>query len=60
MTPVLKGLDRGELPPLAGPPGWSACTGSYIACVGTSLRDQPGALARTPGLSEVGALLTPR
>lgn len=60
MTPVLKGLAWGELPPLAGPPGWSAGTGSCIACVCTGLWDQPGGLARTPGLSEVGALPTPR
>lgn len=59
MTPALKGLAQGELLPPAGPLGWSACTCSLIACVCTSLRDQPGVLARTPGLLEVDVLLTP-
>lgn len=40
-TRVPKGLAWGELPPLAGPPGWSVGTGSCIACVCTGLRDQP-------------------
>lgn len=40
--------------------GPSTASGPHFACVYASLSDQPGVLARTPGLPEVGALLTLR